>query len=90
MTATEAAKKLGVSRKTYYKWEQRGLASLLEGVQDHPPGRPEDESGPGPREEELEKRIAELERENELMGHKMNLQHMLHQIEMEKRRKKKR
>jgi len=36
MTATEAAKQLGVSRKTYYKWEQRGLEALLDGLQDQP------------------------------------------------------
>jgi hypothetical protein len=29
MTAQQAACHLGVSRKTYYKWEERGLAGLL-------------------------------------------------------------
>ena len=41
LTATQAAQLLHVSRKTYYKWEQRGLAALLEGVQDQEGGRPE-------------------------------------------------
>ena len=39
MTATEAASQLGVSRKTYYKWEQRGLAALLDGVCDQKAGQ---------------------------------------------------
>jgi transposase len=29
LTAQQAAEHLGVSRKTYYKWEERGLAGLL-------------------------------------------------------------
>ena len=29
MSASQAANLLGISRKTYYKWEQRGLAALL-------------------------------------------------------------
>ena len=41
MTATQAAKELGISRKTYYKWEQRGLEALLGGLEDQPSGRPE-------------------------------------------------
>jgi DNA-binding transcriptional regulator YiaG len=34
ITAQQAADRLGVSRKTYYKWEQRGLSALLDGVAD--------------------------------------------------------
>ena len=40
MTASEAARQLGVSRKTYYKWEQRGLSLLLNGLSDQRSGRP--------------------------------------------------
>ena len=40
LTARQAAERLGVSRKTYYKWEQRGLSALLDSVTDQPPGRP--------------------------------------------------
>jgi transposase len=40
ITAAQAAERLGVSRKTYYKWEQRGLAALLDGVADQSSGRP--------------------------------------------------
>ena len=46
MTASEAARQLGVSRKTYYKWEQRGLSALLDGLSDQTPGRPEYEGSP--------------------------------------------
>ena len=40
ITATEGARLLGVSRKTYYQWEKRGLSGLLSGVSELEPGRP--------------------------------------------------
>jgi transposase len=39
LTARQAADRMGVSRKTFYKWEQRGLNALLDSVTDQPPGR---------------------------------------------------
>jgi transposase len=59
MTASEAAKKLGVSRKTYYKWERRALAGMLEGLSERKSGRP---ASPVDKEKEaLKKRVKELE-----------------------------
>jgi hypothetical protein len=40
LTATEAARQLGVSRKTYYQWEARALRSLMQGLRPGRPGRP--------------------------------------------------
>jgi len=40
MTAKAAAKALGVSRKTYYKWEKKGLRAMLAAERDEPAGRP--------------------------------------------------
>ena len=40
MTAADAARKLGVSRKTYYKWEERALSAMVEAVSDRRCGRP--------------------------------------------------
>lgn len=40
MTVTEAAALLGVSRKTYYEWEERGLGAMLRQLEDQAPGRP--------------------------------------------------
>jgi transposase len=39
MTATAAAQALGVSRKTYYKWERRGLQAMMAAGQAEKPGR---------------------------------------------------
>ena len=46
VSASEAAKELGVSRKTYYKWEQRALAGMLEGLLERSSGRPRLPSDP--------------------------------------------
>lgn len=39
-TATEAAQRLNISRKTYYQWETRAMDGLRQGVQQLPAGRP--------------------------------------------------
>jgi hypothetical protein len=46
MTVASAAAQLGVSRKTYYKWEQRGLSAILSSVREGRPGRPLDPRDP--------------------------------------------
>jgi len=57
MSASEAAAQLGVSRKTYYKWEKRGLAAMLEGLCERSSGRPP--SVPDPEQEQLKNRVQE-------------------------------
>jgi predicted site-specific integrase-resolvase len=82
MTATEAAHLLGVSRKTYYKWERRGFAALLEGLQEQTGGRREI-----PRqhrqESEAEKRLAQLQLEYELLQKRMQLKDLAHQMQLQ-------
>ena len=46
LTATQAARLLGVSRKTYYQWEARGLQGMMAQLEDQPPGRPAHPSEP--------------------------------------------
>ena len=75
MTASEAARQLGVSRKTYYKWEQRGLSALLDGLSDQAPGRPE--SDENPVEAALEKQLEEAKRQNQVLEQKMALKEMV-------------
>jgi len=40
INASEAARALSISRKTYYKWEKRGLSAMLEGLCERSSGRP--------------------------------------------------
>ena len=81
MTATQAAQLLGVSRKTYYKWEQRGLAALLEGVQDQPGGRPETPLKQI-RQAQFDKELKELKQQNELLEKKLKLKDLVHQMQV--------
>ena len=40
LTATEGAERLGVSRKTYYEWEDRALKAMALALENHSAGRP--------------------------------------------------
>lgn len=88
MTATEAAKTLGVSRKTYYKWEQRGMEGLLEGVENQPTDRPEAAPEQVLREQ-FEREREELQRRNEQLQQKLDLKDLVLQAERQERSKKK-
>ena len=80
MTAAEAARQLGVSRKTYYKWEQRGLKGLLDGVAEKTPGRPAhpcDEN-----QQALEEQLAEAKTQIELLNHKLELKDVLLELKL--------
>ena len=61
LTAKEVARQLGVSRKTYYKWEKRGLAAMMEGLCERSSGRPALE--PDEEKENLKKKVQKLRRQ---------------------------
>lgn len=63
MSASEAARQLKISRKTYYKWEQRGLEAMLEALCERSSGRPPGDADG--EKEKMQRRIRELERELE-------------------------
>src|SRR5512136_2383782 len=60
LTAKEGAEHLGVSRKTYYEWEEKSLRAMTLALENRPTGRP-----PVALDEEKEKlreQIQELEK----------------------------
>jgi len=60
LTAKEGAERLGVSRKTYYEWEEKSLRAMALALENRPTGRPPvavDEE-----KETLRERIQELEK----------------------------
>ncbi len=60
LTVTEGAERLGISRKTYYEWEDRALKAMAQALENHVPGRP---SVPVDAEkEELQGKVQELEK----------------------------
>ena len=75
LTAKEGAKLLGVSRKTYYEWEEKSLKAIALALEDRPAGRP-----PAPVDEEketLRERIRELEKKLDLAEKTIEVKELL-------------
>jgi transposase len=86
ITAEEGARRLGVSRKTYYEWERRALQAMTEALEDKAPGRP---STPHDEEKErLQKEIDELQNELFVAKKTVEVRNMLHAYELHKAKKK--
>lgn len=58
LTATQAARQLGVSRKTYYEWEKRALCGMMGALENREGGRPSRRVDP--EKEELKQRVEEF------------------------------
>jgi transposase len=75
LTAKEGAKLLGVSRKTYYEWEEKSLKAMALALENHPAGRP-----PAPVDEEketLRERVQELEKKLNLAEKTIEVKELL-------------
>jgi len=59
LSAREAARQMQVSRKTYYKWERRALAAMVEALGNREQGRPR--QAIDPEKEELRRQTQELQ-----------------------------
>ena len=80
LTATAGAEQLGVSRKTYYEWEARALAGMMEALTDREGGRP---SKPIDSEKEsMKQQIEEMKLELELRAKAKVLQKFLDDYEL--------
>ncbi len=75
LTAKEGAKQLGVSRKTYYEWEEKSLKAMALALENRSAGRP-----PAPVDEEkeiLRDRIRELEKKLDLAEKTIEVKELL-------------
>jgi transposase len=79
ITATEAAHLLGISRKTYYQWEQRALSGMLAGLENRRPGRPLT-AKPDSETLRLKQQVAELENRLKVMAEVHELRGMLAEL----------
>ena len=87
ITAEEGARRLGVSRKTYYEWESRALEAMTGALEDRTPGRP---GTPKDEEKErLQNEIAELKNELFVAKKTVEVRDMLHAYELHNARVKK-
>jgi len=86
LTATEGAALLGVSRKTYYEWETRGLGGMLQQLENHPAGRPANPVSP--KEEALEAEVAQLKKELNIAKQTAEVRAVLRAMELASAKKK--
>ena len=75
LTATEGAKLLGVSRKTYYEWEEKSLRAMALALEDRPSGRPP--LPVDPEKEAFRERIQELEKKLDLAEKTIEVKELL-------------
>jgi transposase len=92
LTVTEGAERLGVSRKTYYEWEDRALQAMALALENHCPGRP---SVPLDAEKEaLQSKVQDLEKKLYLAEKTIEVKDLfspfaLHEAKKNKRKKQK-
>ncbi|TAN44846.1 MAG: hypothetical protein EPN22_05115 [Nitrospirae bacterium] len=87
ITAEEGARRLGVSRKTYYEWEGRALQAMTEAMENKFPGRPgipQDEE-----KQQLQKQIIELHSKLFVAEKTVEVRDMLHAYELQNAKVKK-
>ena len=82
LNAQEAARQLGISRKTYYKWERRALAAMVEALGNREAGRrplPID-----PEKQVLEHQAQELQTKLEVLEQREQIRQRLELLDKKK------
>ena len=75
LTAKEGAKLLGVSRKTYYEWEEKSLKAMSLALENRPSGRPP--LPLDPEKEALREQVRELEKKLDLAEKTIEVKELL-------------
>lgn len=77
-TARQAAATLGVSRKTWHEWQQRGLEGMLDALMDRPTGRPTQERYP--EKEQLQDQLRQMKRQVAALEQAKRIQDLLRSL----------
>ncbi len=75
LTAKEGAKRLGISRKTYYEWEEKSLKAMALALENRPAGRPPVPLDP--EKESLKEKVQDLEKKLELARKTIEVKELL-------------
>ncbi len=75
LTAKEGAKRLGISRKTYYEWEEKSLKAMALALENRPAGRPPVPLDP--EKETLREKVQDLEKKLELARKTIEVKELL-------------
>jgi transposase len=87
LTASDAARQMGISRKTYYQWERRALQGLMQGLQPGQPGRPR--ARPSSEVQRLRHKVKTLEQQLETTEQVARLRQIVAQLHQPQPRAKK-
>jgi transposase len=82
LSAQEAARRLGISRKTYYKWERRALAAMVEALGNREQGRPPRPSDP--EKETLRRQAQELQAKLQVLEQTERIRQVLQEPDKKK------
>ena len=85
LSATDAATRLGISRKTYYEKENRLMQALMEAGTPKPPGRPT--SRGDPETERLRCQNRDLQQQVEVLEQRSRIQQMLREADTRAKKK---
>lgn len=85
LSAKEAARRLGVSRKTYYKWEKRALSAMVGALSNRAGGRPE--KAVDSEKEMLTKRVEDLEAQERVRSQVERIRELLGKTESSAQKK---
>ncbi len=75
LTAKEGAKRLGISRKTYYEWEEKSLKAMTLALENRSAGRPP--VTVDPEKEKLQEKVRELEKKLDLAEKTIEVKELL-------------
>jgi transposase len=82
LSAQEAARQLGISRKTYYKWERRALAAMVDALGNREHGRPPRPTDP--EKEALQRQTEELQAKIQVLEQTARIRQALEQPDKKK------
>jgi len=86
MTAAAGAALLGVSRKTYYEWENKALAAMTAALEDQATGRPVE--WVDPEKEALQTQVKDLEGQLYLAKQTIEVKNLLRAYDEHRAKKK--
>jgi len=86
MSATDASRELGISRKNYYKWEKRALLGMMDGLLSRSSGRPGLDRDP--QKEQLLEELNEAREETAFLKQRLYVREMLSYAALESAKKK--
>lgn len=75
LNATQAAQELGVSRKTFYEWQDRALEAMRTALRDRPAGRPLQPVDP--EKVRLQAEVEVLEKERQVLESRLRIQQVI-------------